>query len=240
MRLRIFVGSSREGLEIAYSVQENLQHDAEVTVWNQGIFEPSKFVLDDLLQNLDKFDFGIFVFSGDDVVRFRDAEHVSVRDNVVLELGLFCGRLGRDRCYILVPHGSEDIHLPTDLLGLIPVRFEPNRTDSNLVAAVGPACHQIRKRLQILGPLRPAGPLVRTSETVEREHDDNDAISILETWMGSRPHEENTRVIPFAETDALLKLKSGTTERLIEQAARKWHYRTLRRGATTIIFEDIR
>ncbi len=210
-------------------------------MWNQGIFEPSRYVLDELLQNLDKFDFGIFVFSGDDILRFRDAEHLAVRDNVVFELGLFCGRLGRDRCYILIPNGSKDIHLPTDLVGMIPALFETNRTDSNLNAALGPACHSIRKRMEVLGPLRPtAAPFVRTSETVELEHDDNDALSILETWMGSRPHEQNERAIPFAEVDTLLKLKSGATERLIEQAAQKWGYRVRRRGATTIIFDEFR
>ncbi|MDX2181542.1 MAG: nucleotide-binding protein [Bryobacteraceae bacterium] len=236
MRPRIFVGSSKESIEIAYSVQQNLEHDAEITVWNQEIFEPSKYVLDSLLQNLDEFDFGIFVFSGDDIVRIRGSEHLSVRDNVIFEMGLFCGRLGRDRCYILMPRGCEELYLPTDLIGITPALFDANRTDSNLSAAVGPACHQIRKRVQVLGSIKPALSIL-TSATVEREHDENDAVSILESWMGSRPHEANKRVIPFAETDSLLKLKKGSTEQLIEKAAQKWGYRVLRRGATTIIFQ---
>jgi len=38
-RPRIFVGSATESLDIAYAVQENLEHNAEITVWTQGIFE---------------------------------------------------------------------------------------------------------------------------------------------------------------------------------------------------------
>jgi hypothetical protein len=32
----IFIGSSTESLEVAYSLQENLEPSAEVTVWTQG------------------------------------------------------------------------------------------------------------------------------------------------------------------------------------------------------------
>src|SRR5262249_9670078 len=90
---RAFVGSSRQSLDVAYAVQERLEHEVEVTVWDQGIFELSRGTLQDLVANLEKFDFGIFVFGTDDVVKLRGAEYQAARDNVVFELGLFTGRI---------------------------------------------------------------------------------------------------------------------------------------------------
>ncbi|MGD8500382.1 MAG: nucleotide-binding protein [Phycisphaerales bacterium] len=64
MNPRIFVGSSLEGEEIAAAIQENLErYDFQVTVWEQDIFELSENTLDSLIKALERFDFGVFVFS---------------------------------------------------------------------------------------------------------------------------------------------------------------------------------
>lgn len=152
-RPSVFVGSSVEGLEVAYAVQENLDHDAEVTVWSQGIFEPSRTTLETLEKQLSRFDFAIFVFSPDDLLQIRGKEFSAVRDNVIFELGLATGKLGRDRSYILMPRTAAEIRLPTDLLGITPFTFNPSRSDKNIVAALGPACSQLNRLMKktILG-----------------------------------------------------------------------------------------
>jgi tetratricopeptide (TPR) repeat protein len=150
MKPRAFVGSSVEGIGIAYAVQQNLLHDAEVTVWDQGVFELSSTTIDSLTKALKATDFGIFVFSPDDIVKMKGTPLPSVRDNVLFELGLFIGKLGRERVFFLIPSGS-DIHIPSDLVGVTPGKYETNRTDGSMQAATGPACHQMRSQINTLG-----------------------------------------------------------------------------------------
>ncbi len=151
MKPRLFIGSSVESVNIAYAAQQNLQHNAEVTVWDQGVFKISSTNLESLIRILNTSDFGMFVFSPDDLINIRGEENRAVRDNVILELGLFVGRLGKDRCFILVPDSRGDLHIPADLVGVITAAYETDRSDNSLQAATAPACFGIREAIEKLG-----------------------------------------------------------------------------------------
>jgi hypothetical protein len=160
MKPALFVGSSSESLDVAYAVQKNLEDVAEVVVWTQGIFELTKSYLESLLEALEDTEFGLFIFGPDDVIRIRGMEMPAARDNVVFELGLFIGRLGRNRSFILMPRESADFHLPTDLLGISTATFQPPSRSDRLQAALGPACHDIRVAIRKHAALRnPAIPM---------------------------------------------------------------------------------
>lgn len=148
MKPRVFIGSSTENLELAYAVQESLEYDANITVWSQGIFKLSSTALDDLIDALNNFDFAIFVFKPDDLMNMRGDLYNVVRDNVIFELGLFIGKLGKSRVFYLTPRSVENLHLPTDLLGHTYGIYDDQREDSNLKASLGPFCNQVRGKLK--------------------------------------------------------------------------------------------
>lgn len=177
MKPKIFIGSSVEGLSVAYAIQQNLTHDAEATVWDQGVFALSKTTIESLNQVLESVDFGIFVFSPDDETVMRGEKSSSVRDNVLFELGLFIGKLGRDRVFFVVPDGCH-IHIPTDLLGIAPGKYNPNREDKSFQAATGATCNQIRIQIKKLGSLKPE------ISNVQAGVSENGKDNILEGWIG--------------------------------------------------------
>jgi len=158
MKLRVFIASSAEGLEIAETLQGNLENDAEVTVWSQDIFRPSEFILESLEKSLGAADFGVFVFSPDDLVTIRGNEQTVARDNVIFECGLFVGRLGRGRTAFIQP-GQNTIRLPSDLSGVTGLTYDPHRQDRNLTAALGPPSNKLRKIFRGLVPVRKAREL---------------------------------------------------------------------------------
>lgn len=148
---RIFIGSATETIGLAHDVQQSLEEFAETTVWDQDVFYPAKNVLDSLQQMIEKVDFAIFIFTPTDTLKVRNQTSSVARDNVIFELGLFAGHLGVERCFIIRPKDILDFHLPTDLFGLVQCKYDSNRSDKNLMAALGPACNRIKKTIGKIG-----------------------------------------------------------------------------------------
>jgi len=147
---RIFIGSSVESLPIADAIAENLEFDAEVTIWRNGTFNLSSNTLDDLILKSKSVDFSAFIFSPDDLAIMRSREQYVVRDNVLFELGLFIGSIGKERCFIIKPRNVE-LHFPSDLLGITPTDYDPNRSDDNLTSSLTYASTQIKREMNNKG-----------------------------------------------------------------------------------------
>jgi CAP12/Pycsar effector protein, TIR domain len=145
----LFIGSSSEGLEFARAVRQLLASDAEVTVWNEGFFALGQTFIETLTNALPRFDFAVLVLTPDDFVSSRHVDGLGPRDNVLFELGLFIGRLGRSRTFVL--HQSKEIKIPTDLAGVVTGVFDWPRQDDNYLAAAGAACDSVRQVIRDLG-----------------------------------------------------------------------------------------
>lgn len=156
-RIRVFIISSVEALPIARAIQNAFEHDPfNVTVWTDGVFRASTFPIATLEAAVDQSDFAIAIVQPDDLITERGVQVVVPRDNVIFELGLFIGRLGIDRSFLVEPRG-EGTKLPSDLVGVTTVGYRhltlADMGKSQTIAiAMAPACNQIRDIINELGP----------------------------------------------------------------------------------------
>lgn len=150
-KIRVFIISSAESLEIARTVQNAFAHDDFlVVVWTDGVFRVANYTLQSLEDEVNASDFAIAIAHGDDETHSQGKDWPSPRDNVIFELGLFMGRLGRQRAILMEPRG-EGIKLPSDLAGVatIPYRYEKG---ANAAALMAPACNTLRNHIRHWGP----------------------------------------------------------------------------------------
>lgn len=144
---RVFVGSSSEGLPVAEAVFSHLSHEAIPKIWTNELFLPGSYPLEVLDTELRRSDFAILVASPDDKVVKRDILTPAMRDNLLLEFGLFSGALGMRRAFFICP-STPQIELPSDLLGIITAKYDAWRVTTGAderAAAIQVACQQIRE-----------------------------------------------------------------------------------------------
>ena len=139
-KVNVFAISSVEALPVAETGVLAFEHENNIKFWNwpDNVFGVSSYPLDDLEQHLDKADFAIAIAQGDDVTTSRKGRQPSTRDNVIFELGLFMGRLGRRRTILMKPKGVA-IKLPSDLAGITtidyPAELSTDSPDRDMAAA---------------------------------------------------------------------------------------------------------
>jgi hypothetical protein len=232
-RASVFVGSSSEGLQVAKAVQKALDAVADVNIWCQGVFELSYSYLESLIKAIETSDFAVLVLTPDDLTQSRDHGAASPRDNVIFELGLFMGRLGRDRCFFLYDK-TNDLKLPTDLLGVSAATYRPHAS-GNIHAAIGPACTSIEERICALGK-RPR--LLKV--TAEDTQSSSTAPNLSGAWAGffpdgDRPDQQNSTL----EIEQHGSFVRATITREVREGTRVFDYEgRFTSGQLVLFFED--
>lgn len=150
-KVRVFIICSVEALPVARLIHSGLQHDDfDVILWSEGVFKVTNYTLQTLEDEVDQADFAIAVAYGDDIASVRGTNWPVPRDNVIFELGLFMGRLGRARAILMEPR-EERVRLPSDLAGVTTIgyRYVPGKDESSHIA---PAVSALRSHIMRLGP----------------------------------------------------------------------------------------
>lgn len=148
---RVFIGSSSEALAEASQLHRSLSRkDVTCDLWTDGVFQLSQTAIEDLVRVASESDAAILFMTPDDMTSSRGKRMASPRDNLIFELGLFMGALGRARTFIVAPR-SVALKLPTDLLGVTHARYNnaKNRSVSKRLRSVSRA---LTEKVNTLGP----------------------------------------------------------------------------------------
>jgi hypothetical protein len=134
----VFVGSSTKGLRYAKKLRKLLARSATCHIWNMaGQFGLGEYTLEALIKKTKGHDFAVMVLTRDDMAQQRGVSTFVPRDNVVFELGLFMGVLGKERTFIV---HDKRIAMPSDLDGI-------TRCDFLDIDDMRSACRKLREAM---------------------------------------------------------------------------------------------
>lgn len=125
---KTLIGSSETSIQTAEKVIANLKSYTDCYSWkDSNIWDTGKSTYENLLRMVLFFDFGVFVATADDLTITQEKLVIEARDNVITEMALFAGALGRDQSFLLVEKGTK---LPTDFAGIYNPEFEKGNDKS--------------------------------------------------------------------------------------------------------------
>ncbi|HEY6140058.1 MAG TPA: nucleotide-binding protein [Thermoanaerobaculia bacterium] len=186
----VFIGSSTENRTFAQKVAVAMRdlHDVKIRAWwHDGVFRENETFIESLEREADGATSAVFVFGGDDEAEIREERYRIPRDNVVLEYGLFVGKVGRPRVAIIQ---LDDAKIPADLQGMKVIQVksadDPNALLDYLSHRLSLWQEDIRKHPSSVHPrlknqLGLLLPTLRTLDSHLIESFDRNAARLVET-----------------------------------------------------------
>jgi hypothetical protein len=144
---KLFIGSSREGLEVCDQVAYLLDDIADIDLWSKS-FPLMRGTLERLEELSTSYDFAIMIFSPDDIRTSRQRTSNVPRDNVIFELGLFMGSIGRDRTLALAEY---NVSLPSDFHGVTLPKYHADEFKRDPNQALKNSYYKIRNQILQFG-----------------------------------------------------------------------------------------
>ncbi len=122
---KIFIGSSTSVIKKMEDIARIIDDlGGEAMPWNKkGLFVAGQYTFPSLVKIAKKVDGAIFMFNAEDATWYSDRCELKkeVRDNVLLEYGLFAGILGEDKVTFICENSPK---IATDLLGITYIKGE--------------------------------------------------------------------------------------------------------------------
>jgi len=135
-KLKVFIGSSSEQKKIASWIEEILHDlgkdefkDSVETLawWDIKAFPNGKSFYESLISIVDYCNCAILLVAEEDLTNKRGETAKTPRDNILLELGMFAGRYGREQTLIAQ---VDKPSLPTDLAGISTLKLKLSDDES--------------------------------------------------------------------------------------------------------------
>lgn len=147
----LLILSSTESIQIANSIRRRLRsRRLKVRIWTDRVFRPGRGFLESLCAAVEDADLAVAVYTPDDKTTSRGTTKRAARDNVIFELGLAIGTLGRERAFMLRPRGV-DLKIPSDYAGVTPLEYTHTPRPHRKVQ-LDAACEGLRHAAAALGP----------------------------------------------------------------------------------------
>ena len=148
----LFIGSSKEGLKYARKLKASLdselcKYGIKCTLWEEdGVFLLGRATIENLckkgMELRNNNGYALMIMTPDDEVKIRGETKYAPRDNVIFEMGLFLGYLGRERTYCVFP-SNKNIKLMSDWSGITNATYKYAKTARNIDQRLEMAVHAI-------------------------------------------------------------------------------------------------
>ncbi|MCK4764684.1 MAG: nucleotide-binding protein [Candidatus Aminicenantes bacterium] len=126
----VFIGSSTESSEALSWVEKSIKAAGHKPLrWDKkSLFSPGEYTFPRLIEISKNIDAAVFIFSEDDLIENRSESTKQPRDNVLIEYGLFAGRLGIKKAIICVDGKPK---ISTDLTGILTIDISKNNRENS-------------------------------------------------------------------------------------------------------------
>jgi CRP/FNR family cyclic AMP-dependent transcriptional regulator len=146
-RAVLFLAASPEQLSAAELIRTELARDKIIVrLWLRNAFAAGRDTLEELNRLVSTSDFAV-ILCPDELLRSRNGDG-SVRDNLLLEVGMSAGVLGHARMLLVTIAGSDAVKTAEPLQVLSPDISITKRDFDNQIASL---CSEIRNRAQFFG-----------------------------------------------------------------------------------------